>query len=232
MIPTPILKLCTPLLHTILTCILIWLKVRHMLIGMKQSMITVPEISGEQSLVANGRTEVRVHAKVPWRHHQHPVATHQRPRHVVPLQRRRLANYNKNCTSITITWLTRKLRVYIFFNRCSMAPRSLRFGVRSRKLSNVGQSLVSPCQSLRASEGTLSRWFRLHLQSLAPTNQHRARVVGYSPFSLCVIHKEGLCSSSGDINRLMMMINLSSVEEGSSSALILIVDIRLGKLGS
>jgi hypothetical protein len=30
--------------------------------------------------------------------------------------------------------------------------------------------------------------------------------VGYGPFSLCVIHKEGLFPSSGDINRLMMMI--------------------------
>jgi hypothetical protein len=26
-------------------------------------------------------------------------------------------------------------------------------------------------------------------------------VVGYGPFSLCVIHKEGLCPNSGDINR-------------------------------
>jgi hypothetical protein len=52
----------------------------------------------------------------------------------------------------------------------------------------------------RASEGTLSLWYRLHLQS-APTNLHRARVVGYGPFSLCVIRKEG----SGGINRLMMM---------------------------
>jgi hypothetical protein len=56
---------------------------------------------------------------------------------------------------------------------------------------------------LRASEGTLSRWSRLHLQSLAPTNPHWGRVVGYGPFSLWVIHKEG--PSSGDINRLMMM---------------------------
>jgi hypothetical protein len=31
-------------------------------------------------------------------------------------------------------------------------------------------------------------------------------VVGYGPFSLCIIDKEGLCPSSGDINRLMMMI--------------------------
>jgi hypothetical protein len=28
--------------------------------------------------------------------------------------------------------------------------------------------------------------------------------VGYSPFSLCVIHKEGQCPGSGEINRLMM----------------------------
>jgi hypothetical protein len=43
---------------------------------------------------------------------------------------------------------------------------------------------------LRASEGTLSRWSRLHLQSIAPTNPHWARMVGYGPFSLYVIHKE------------------------------------------
>jgi hypothetical protein len=30
--------------------------------------------------------------------------------------------------------------------------------------------------------------------------------VGYSPFSLSVIHKEGLCLSNVDINRLMMMM--------------------------
>jgi hypothetical protein len=59
---------------------------------------------------------------------------------------------------------------------------------------------------LRASEGTLSRWSRLHLQSLAPTNPHWVRVVGYGPFFLWVIHKEGLCPSSGDINRLMMIL--------------------------
>jgi hypothetical protein len=29
---------------------------------------------------------------------------------------------------------------------------------------------------------------------------------GLWPFSLCVIHKEGLCPCSGDINRLMMMM--------------------------
>jgi hypothetical protein len=40
----------------------------------------------------------------------------------------------------------------------------------------------------------------------ASTNPHWARVVGYSPFSLCVIHKEGPSIISGDINRLMMMM--------------------------
>jgi hypothetical protein len=35
-------------------------------------------------------------------------------------------------------------------------------------------------------------------------------VVGYGPFSLCVTHKEGLCSSSGDINVLMIMIAVIS----------------------
>jgi hypothetical protein len=35
-------------------------------------------------------------------------------------------------------------------------------------------------------------------------------VVGYGSFSLCVIHKEGLCSSSGDINRLMMKVYIGT----------------------
>jgi hypothetical protein len=69
---------------------------------------------------------------------------------------------------------------------------------------------------LRASEGTLSRWSRLHLQSLAPTNPHWARVVGYGPFSLWVIHKEGLCPSSGDINRLMMMMMRATAPKRST----------------
>jgi hypothetical protein len=85
--------------------------------------------------------------------------------------------------------------------RSLMALRAVRFGVRSRKLSDVGPPVL-----LRASEGTLSRWSRLHLKSLAPNKSHWARVVGYDRFSLCVIHKEGLCASSGDINRLMMML--------------------------
>jgi hypothetical protein len=56
-----------------------------------------------------------------------------------------------------------------------MAPRSLRFGVRSQQLSNVGLGRVTKIyynKLLRASEGTLSRWSRLHLLSLAPINPH------------------------------------------------------------
>jgi hypothetical protein len=40
-------------------------------------------------------------------------------------------------------------------------------------------------------------------------------VVGYGPVSLCVIHKEGLCPSSGDINRQMMKILLSLELDGT-----------------
>jgi hypothetical protein len=47
----------------------------------------------------------------------------------------------------------------------------------------------------------------LQLQSLATTNPRWSRVVGYSPFSLCIIHKEGMCPSTGDINKLMMMMS-------------------------
>jgi hypothetical protein len=49
------------------------------------------------------------------------------------------------------------------------------------------------------------------LQSLVPTNPHW--VVGYGPFSLCVIHKEGLCPSSGDIIGLMTMNVMGTLVE-------------------
>jgi hypothetical protein len=41
--------------------------------------------------------------------------------------------------------------------------------------------------------------------AVVTTKPHWARMEGYGPFSLCVIHKEGLCPSSGGINSLMMM---------------------------
>jgi hypothetical protein len=73
----------------------------------------------------------------------------------------------------------------------------------------MGDQKIYYLELLRASEGTLSYWSRLYLQSLAPTNPHWARVVGYGPLSLCVIRKEGLFPSSGDIDRLMMMSSSS-----------------------
>jgi hypothetical protein len=57
----------------------------------------------------------------------------------------------------------------------------------------------------RASEGTLNRCSQRHLQSLAPTNLHCARVVGYVyACSHCVIHKESLYPRSVESNRLLM----------------------------
>jgi hypothetical protein len=61
---------------------------------------------------------------------------------------------------------------------------------------------------------TLSRWSPLHLQLLAPTNPHWTRMV-VRLFSLCVIHKEDLCPSNGDINRLMMMSKHPSQRTGT-----------------
>jgi hypothetical protein len=88
------------------------------------------------------------------------------------------------------------------------SPAISALGVRSRKLSNAlnGQSWEGwpkpyHLELLRASEGKLSL-FPAAFASLAPTNPHWARVVGYGPFSLWFIHKEGLCPSSGDINTL------------------------------
>jgi hypothetical protein len=58
--------------------------------------------------------------------------------------------------------------------------------------------------------------FGRHVKPLVPVafavvSTHRlalvsACVVCYGPFTLRVIHKEGLCPGSGDINRLMMMM--------------------------
>jgi hypothetical protein len=57
-------------------------------------------------------------------------------------------------------------------------------------------------------------YFERHVKFLVPAafavvSTHQpalGRVMCYGPFSLCVIHKEGLCLSSGVINRLLMMI--------------------------
>jgi hypothetical protein len=87
-------------------------------------------------------------------------------------------------------------------------------GQQSRKLSKIGRSSDRRPKiyylEFHVSDGTLSRWSRLYSQSLAPTNPHTAHVVGYGPFSLWVIHKEGPCPSSGDISRLMMIMNVNT----------------------
>jgi hypothetical protein len=76
---------------------------------------------------------------------------------------------------------------------------------------DVGRSLekwptIYYIEFLRSAEGTISCSSRLHLQSLAPTSPHWARGGYGNPYvSLCTIHKEGLCPSSGGINGLMMM---------------------------
>jgi hypothetical protein len=66
-----------------------------------------------------------------------------------------------------------------------------------------------------ASEGTLS--------SKAPTNTKWARVAGYGPFCLCVVHKEGLSPCSGDINRLMMLMMMMTGDQSISGAVNLVI---------
>jgi hypothetical protein len=64
-----------------------------------------------------------------------------------------------------------------------------------------------------ATKNLLSRaplCFGRHVKPLVPAafavvSTHQP-ALGYGPFSVCVIHKEGICPSSGDINGLMMMM--------------------------
>jgi hypothetical protein len=77
-----------------------------------------------------------------------------------------------------------------------MAPRSVCLACR-RVITDVKQRWsvirwgpkIYYLELFRALESTLNYWSRLHLQSLAPNNPRIALVVGYGPFSLCVIHK-------------------------------------------
>jgi hypothetical protein len=108
---------------------------------------------------------------------------------------------------------TALLQVILIANNCEELDGPAVSALR-RAIAEVKQrsfirwvTIIYYLEFLRASEGTLSRWSRLYLHSLAPTNPHWARVVGYGWFSLYVIHKECLCPNSGDINRLMMMNN-------------------------
>jgi hypothetical protein len=58
--------------------------------------------------------------------------------------------------------------------------------------------------------------FRRHVKPFvtaadALVSTHQLCVVGNGPFSLCVIHKDGLCPSCKDINKLMIMMNFTFV---------------------
>jgi hypothetical protein len=86
------------------------------------------------------------------------------------------------------------LNTPLVYVRSSMAPRSVRFGVRSRKLSNVGQSLYVRDQ----------KFYFLELLAVVSTQQPALGPRGVL-WPLCLIHKKGLCLRSGAINRLMMV---------------------------
>jgi hypothetical protein len=98
--------------------------------------------------------------------------------------------------------------------REELVPRLVRFGVQSRKISNVGQSLDM-------TKNLFSRaplCFGRHVKQFVPaafavvsTHQSVLDPRGYGPFSLRVIHKEGLCPISRDINRLMMMASFKAI---------------------
>jgi hypothetical protein len=85
-----------------------------------------------------------------------------------------------------IGWVTK--------NVLSRAPQC--FGRHAKPLVPAAFAVVSTHQSKLGPRGRLWPVFLMcnpYLFSL------------YVPFSLCVIHKEGLCPSSGGINELMMM---------------------------
>jgi hypothetical protein len=82
--------------------------------------------------------------------------------------------------------MTRSLAPWPVRSACDRGNSAMLVGYR------MGGKKIYYFELPRHSEGTLNRWSRLHLQSLALNNPHWARVVGYGSFSLCVIHKEGL----------------------------------------
>jgi hypothetical protein len=68
--------------------------------------------------------------------------------------------------------------------------------------------------------------FKRHVKPLVPdafavvsTHQPALGPRGYGPFSLCVMHKEGLCPSSKDINRLMMIWRTADAVLGCGSTI-------------
>jgi hypothetical protein len=83
-------------------------------------------------------------------------------------------------------------------------------------LDNVGRSLDGHQKLIILSSSALRIVNHVKLLvsaafAVVSTHQKYAGpVLSYGPFSLSVIHKEGLCPSSGDINRLMLDSNRAS----------------------
>jgi hypothetical protein len=93
-----------------------------------------------------------------------------------------------------------------------MAPRSVRFGLLSWKLSNINQSLDGD-QKFIISRTSVIQKTRGVVEPLVPaafavvsTHQPALGPHGGLWPSLCETHNEGLCPSSGNINRLMMKL--------------------------
>jgi hypothetical protein len=74
-----------------------------------------------------------------------------------------------------------------------------------RHLESITQSLKSAYFRLDKCECECLEYLFIYLQTRSKAKPHWAHVGGYGPFFLCVIHKEGLCPSSKDINGLMMI---------------------------
>jgi hypothetical protein len=90
---------------------------------------------------------------------------------------------------------------------CALIITYIPLKLDPRRGSRTPQIWVTKNVLSSASESILSRFSRQHLQ-LVPINLHWARVVGYDPFSLYVIHKEDLCASSVELIMMMTYIIL------------------------
>jgi hypothetical protein len=97
-----------------------------------------------------------------------------------------------------------------------MSPQSVRFGVRSRKLSKRWSVIRWVTKNVSRAPSCFGK----HVEPLVPaafavvsTHHHALGPRGGLYPSLCVILKEGLCSNSGGINRLMKMKNLMKVND-------------------
>jgi hypothetical protein len=113
-------------------------------------------------------------------------------------------SYLAQCLFTVYTrWVNFIIAIIISLLRRSMAPRSCSSLVRLPRWSVIRWvtknllSLAHPC-------------FRWHVKPLVPA-AFAVVSTWEGPFSLRVIHKEGLCPSSGDINRLMMMMLIINI---------------------